>query len=54
MANAVRTWSNTVQPLLVGRVAIPVERLLVRGDHHALSVEAVVEGFGAYSRTVAE
>ena len=36
-----------VQALLVGRVAIPVERLLVGRDHHALGVEVVVEALGA-------
>src|SRR6185312_5722387 len=36
-----------VQSSLVGRVAIPVERLVVRRHHHALGVEMVVETFGA-------
>src|SRR5262245_12612831 len=36
-----------VQSLLVGRVAVPVERLLVGRDHHALGVEVIVEAFSA-------
>src|SRR5882757_3396429 len=36
-----------VQSSLVRRVAIPVERLVVRRDHHALGVEMVVKAFGA-------
>src|SRR5690348_8598264 len=36
-----------VQSSLVRRVAIPVERLVVRRDHHALGVEMIVETFGA-------
>src|SRR5690349_20057459 len=36
-----------VQSSLVRRVAIPVERLVVRRDHHALGVEMIVETFSS-------
>src|ERR1700694_6119171 len=36
-----------VQSSLGRRVAVPVERLIAGGDHHALGVEMVVEAFGA-------
>src|SRR3954452_7749261 len=36
-----------VQSSLVCRVAIPVERLVVRRDHHALGVEVIVENLAA-------
>src|SRR6185295_7770108 len=36
-----------VQSSLVCRVAIPVERLVVGRDHHALGVEMIVKAFGA-------
>src|SRR5258705_939224 len=37
----------SVQSPLVRRVAVPVERLVMRRDHHALDVEVVAETFGA-------
>src|ERR1700760_4161459 len=36
-----------VQAPLIGRVLVPVERLLVGRDHHALGVEMVIEALGA-------
>src|SRR5579862_1685970 len=36
-----------VEPALRSRVAVPVERLVVGRDHHALDVEVVVEALGA-------
>src|ERR1700740_409845 len=36
-----------VQPALRGRVAVPVEWLVVGRDHHALDVDMIVEAFGA-------
>ena len=36
-----------VQSSLRRRVAVPVERLVVGRDHHALGVEMIVEAFGA-------
>src|SRR3979411_76602 len=35
-----------VQSSLGRRVAVPVERLVVSRDHHALGVEMIVEAFG--------
>src|ERR1700691_2663055 len=42
-------WSfrASVQPALRRRVAVPVERLVMRRDHHALGVEMIVKAFGA-------
>src|SRR5882724_288340 len=37
----------SVQSPLRGRVAVPVEGLIVRRDHHALGVEMVVKTLGA-------
>src|SRR5579859_6345206 len=37
----------SVQSPLAGRVAVPVERRVIGGDHHALDVEMIVETFGA-------
>src|SRR6266852_3988876 len=39
--------SCSIQSPLGGRVAIPVEGLIMRRDHHALGVEMVVETLGA-------
>src|ERR1700733_5570914 len=36
----------SVQAALARRVAVPVERLVMGRDHHALGVEVVVEAFG--------
>src|SRR5260221_12904735 len=36
-----------VQSSLRRRVAIPVERLIMRRDHHALGVEMIIETFSA-------
>src|SRR5258705_8696013 len=36
-----------IQSSLVGRVAVPVERLVMGRDHHALGVEMIVKAFGA-------
>src|SRR5258705_9124857 len=40
-------WLCSVQASLACRFAIPVERLVVRCDHHALGVEMIVKAFGA-------
>ena len=42
-----RRFVCSVQSSLACRVAIPVERLVVGRDHHALGVEVVVETLGA-------
>src|ERR1700704_3126440 len=42
-----RRLSPLIQSSLRGRVAVPVERLVMGRDHHALGVEMVVKALGA-------
>src|SRR6202012_3739329 len=42
-----RGFFCSVQLPLTRRVAVPVERRVIGGDHHALDVEMIVEAFGA-------
>src|SRR5580698_1835468 len=46
-AAACYSWFALVQSSLGRRVAVPVERLIVGRDHHALGVEMIFKTFGA-------
>ena len=39
--------NGLIQSPLSRRVAVPVERMVACGDHHALGIEMIVKAFGA-------